>query len=151
MICINETSKYVKPSIRNFVFRSFIFSCKIQKQLFRGVLKKGILNHFADFTGEHLCRSLFFDKVAGLGHVNLLKQRLRRRCFPVNVAKFLRKRFFYRTPQVAASEKSQQFTMQILKSFQKTLAINYITCFPSSRHKRRLPKSPGRRLFLGLF
>ena len=38
--------------------------------------------------------------------------------------------FFYRTPQVAVSEKSQQFTMSVLKSPQKALAINYITYFP---------------------
>ena len=45
--------------------------------------------HFAKFTGKHLCQSLFFNKVATL---------------PVNFAKFLRSFFSYRTPLVAASE-----------------------------------------------
>ena len=33
----------------------------------------------------------------------LLKKRLQHRCFPVNIAKFLRTAFFYRTPLVATS------------------------------------------------
>ena len=28
--------------------------------------KKGVLRHFAKFTGKHLCQSTFFNKVAGL-------------------------------------------------------------------------------------
>ena len=36
----------------------------------------------------------------------LLKKRLWHRCFPVNFAKFPRTLFFYRTPQVVASENS---------------------------------------------
>ena len=28
-------------------------------------VKKGILRNFANFTGKHLCQSLFFNKVAG--------------------------------------------------------------------------------------
>ena len=27
--------------------------------------QKGVLRHFAKFTGKHLCQGLFFDKVAG--------------------------------------------------------------------------------------
>ena len=30
-------------------------------------VKKGVLRNFAKFTGKHLCQSLFFNKVAGLG------------------------------------------------------------------------------------
>ena len=48
--------------------------------------KKGVLRNF---TGKHLCRSLFFNKVAGLRPANLLKKRLWHRCFPVNFVKFL--------------------------------------------------------------
>ena len=42
------------------------------------------------FTGKHLCRSVFFNRVVGRGLANLLKKRLRCRCFPVNFMKFLR-------------------------------------------------------------
>ena len=30
-------------------------------------VRKGILRNFTKFTGKHLCQSLFFNKVAGLG------------------------------------------------------------------------------------
>ena len=53
--------------------------------------KKGVLRNFADFTGKHLCQSLFFKKVAG--PATLLKKRLWHRGFPVNFAKFLRTSF----------------------------------------------------------
>ena len=35
--------------------------------------KKGVLENFANFTGKHLCQSLFFNKVAGLRLATLLK------------------------------------------------------------------------------
>ena len=28
--------------------------------------KKGVLKNYVEFTGKHLCQSLFFNKVAGL-------------------------------------------------------------------------------------
>ena len=65
--------------------------------------KKGALRNFTKFTGKHLCQSLFFNKVAGLRHATLLKNRLWRRCFPVNFVKILRTTFFHRTTLVAAS------------------------------------------------
>ena len=51
--------------------------------------KKGALRNFAKLTGQHLCQSLFFNKVAGLRPATLLKKRLWHRWFPVNFAKFL--------------------------------------------------------------
>ena len=56
--------------------------------------KKGILRNFAKLSGKRLCQSLYFNKVAGLRPANLLKQRLWRRCFLENFAKFLRTPFF---------------------------------------------------------
>ena len=38
-----------------------------QKQPPEVFCKKGVLEIFAKFTGKHLCQSLFFNKVAGLG------------------------------------------------------------------------------------
>ena len=37
--------------------------------------KTGVLRNFAKFTGKHLCQTLFFNKVAGLRPVTLLKKR----------------------------------------------------------------------------
>ena len=44
-----------------------------------------------------------FNKVAALKARNFIKKRLQHRCFPVNIAKFLRTPFFYRTPFVSVS------------------------------------------------
>ena len=54
-----------------------------QKQSPGGVLKKGVLENFANFTGKNLCQSLFFlKKLQGLSqslclrHANVLKKTL---------------------------------------------------------------------------
>ena len=72
----------------------FIFSFLLN-DYFRGsrsqmFLKIVVLKYFAIFTGKHLCWSLFFNKVTGLKTCNFIKKRLQHRCFPVNIAKFLR-------------------------------------------------------------
>ena len=51
------------------------------------------LEIFAKFTKKHLCRSLFFKKVAGLRTATLINKILRHECFAVNFAKFLRLSF----------------------------------------------------------
>ena len=51
--------------------------------------KKGAFKTFSKFAGKHLCKKLFFNKVAGLISTTLLKRELWRRCFPVNFVKFL--------------------------------------------------------------
>ena len=55
-----------------------------------GFCKKGVLKNFEKFTGKHLCQSLFFNEVTSLRPVTLLKKR----CFPVNLVKFLRTPIF---------------------------------------------------------
>ena len=55
--------------------------------------KTGIVKGFSKFTGKYLCQSLHFNKIAGLRTAILLKNRFRHKCFPVNLAKFLRTRF----------------------------------------------------------
>ena len=61
--------------------------------------KKGVLRNFSKFTGKHLCRSLFFNKVAGLRPATLLKKKLLHRCFPANFGKFLRTSFLIEHPR----------------------------------------------------
>ena len=51
------------------------------------------------FTGEHLCESLFFNKVAGLWFATLFKKRLLHKCFSVNFAKLLRTLFLQNTSE----------------------------------------------------
>ena len=43
-----------------------------------------------------------FNKIAGIQICNFNKKRPQHRSFPVNIAKFLRTTFFYKTPPVAA-------------------------------------------------
>ena len=70
--CIIQLNKYIKVTLRS---RPNVFC------------QKGLLRNFSKFTRNHLCRSLFFNKVAG--SVTLFKKRLWHRCFTVNSAKFL--------------------------------------------------------------
>ena len=51
--------------------------------------KKGVLKNFALFTRKNLCWRLFLITLRALA-CNFIKKRLRRRCFPVNIANFLR-------------------------------------------------------------
>ena len=55
------------------------------------------MRNFAKFTRKHLCRNLFFDKVRRCRSTTLLKTRLKRRCFLVNFAKFVRTLFLQST------------------------------------------------------
>ena len=55
---------------------------------------RGVLRNFTKSTGKHLCQSLFFNKVAGLGPPTLLKKKLWHIRVPVNFVKFLRTPFY---------------------------------------------------------
>ena len=48
---------------------------------------------FLEIHKKNTCARVFFDKVAGLRSVTLLKKRLWHKCFPVNFTKFLRTPF----------------------------------------------------------
>ena len=63
----------------------------------------GVLRHFKKFRNIHLKIPLLesiFNKVAGLHACNFIKKRLQQWCFPVNITKFLRTPFSYRTTLV---------------------------------------------------
>ena len=61
-----------------------------QKQPLKVFYKKAVLKNFAIFTVKHLRWSLLF---AGCLQHNFIKKRLQHRCFPVNIAKYLRTPF----------------------------------------------------------
>ena len=52
------------------------------------------LQNIAIFIGKHLCWSLFLIRLQAFQDCNFIKMRLQHRCFPVNIAKFLRTTFF---------------------------------------------------------
>ena len=62
-----------------------------QKQPPKLFCKKGVLRNFAKFTRKHLCKSLFFNKVAGLRPATLLKKRLWHRYLKNNSRRLLLK------------------------------------------------------------
>ena len=78
----------------NEVVSKTLFATKFRSSRSEVFCKKVVLRNFAKFTGKHLCQSLFFNKVAGLRPVTLLKKRLWHRYFPVNFPKFLRTPLF---------------------------------------------------------
>ena len=51
-------------------------------------MKKGVLENFVKFTGNHLRQSHSIDNVAGLRHATILKKRIWLMCFLVSFAKF---------------------------------------------------------------
>ena len=90
-------TNYVNYLIDNFLFLSetncISNNCQDKNIIYRSsrpevFCRKGVLRNIAKFAGKHPCRSLFFNKAAGL-----LKKRLRHWCFLVNFAKFLRTPF----------------------------------------------------------
>ena len=77
-VLLKKTEQHDQQILRNRSSRPDVFC------------KKGVLRNFAKFTGQHLCQSLYFNKVAGLRAATLLKQRLWHTYFPVNIAIFVR-------------------------------------------------------------
>ena len=65
-----------------------MFSFKSGHQ--RCSVKKVFLKNFANFTGKHLCWSLFLNKVAGYQACNFIKKRLQDCYFLWNLLNFLR-------------------------------------------------------------
>ena len=62
--------------------------------------KKGVLGYFAKFTGKHPCKSLFFNKVAGLTPETLLKKETLAQVFSSEFCDNSKNSFPYRTPRV---------------------------------------------------
>ena len=55
-----------------------------------GVLRKEVLLKILQYLQENTCVGVFLKQVTGLQVYNFIKKRLQHRCFPVNIAKFLR-------------------------------------------------------------
>ena len=92
-------------------------------------VKRGVLKNFAKFTENHLCQSLFFNKVTDLRSAALLKKRLWHRSFPLNFAKFLRIPFKLNTSGrlllwTTASETSNTKHLELIKRRSKVQEKN---------------------------
>ena len=75
-------SRFQKQPNYSTIFRS------IHRRYF---MKKAIIKHFVIFTGKHLYRALFFNKVAGHQSCNFIKKRLQHRYYLANIRKFIRR------------------------------------------------------------
>ena len=70
-------------------------------------LRKGVLRNFAKFTGKHLCQSLFFNKVAGLG-LQLYKKETLAQVFFCEFCEISKNTFFTEHLWATASELSRK-------------------------------------------
>ena len=67
-----KVAAYQKDSIKKWtflikIFKDILIYIKLLKQSREDALQKSVLKSFARLTGKHLCWSLLFDKIAGLG------------------------------------------------------------------------------------
>ena len=61
-----EISSFPEVLYKRRVLKNFSsFTEKYKNQSSGGILSKYILKNFAKFTEKHICRCLFFNKVAG--------------------------------------------------------------------------------------
>ena len=65
---------------------------KLRSSRLQMFFKIGVLETFTDFTGKHLCWSLFLIKLQAYA-CNFIKRRIQNKCFPVKFAKFLKTPF----------------------------------------------------------
>ena len=86
-------TQFFRTVFKKKQLRVNVFASKIRSHSFRApedVVQRCSSRDFSEFTGKHLCQSLFFNKVAGIGPATVLKKRFWHRCFPVNFEKFVR-------------------------------------------------------------
>ena len=69
----------------------------------RCFVKKGVFRNFAKFTGKHLCQNLFFNKVAGGGACNFIKQETLAQVFSYEFCEISKNTFFTEHAWVTAS------------------------------------------------
>ena len=87
------TFKETNPLLRRF--RSSHRRCSV---------KKGALRNFAKLTGKYLCQSLFFNKVAGLWPVTLLRKETLAQAFLCEFCEISKNTFSTEHLQTTASD-----------------------------------------------
>ena len=83
--------------------------------------KIGVLKNFANFTGEHLCWSLFLTKF----FTDVIKN-TPTQVFSCEISKIFKITFFHRTPPVAASVKRDSNTRCLPVEFAKFLRTLFL-------------------------
>ena len=80
---------YVFMYLVTYLLLLFTYCFFFQKQPPKCSIKKAVLENFTIFTGKCMCSSLS-NTLAGLQACDFIKKRPQYRCFPANIAKFLR-------------------------------------------------------------
>ena len=82
-------------------FIKLVFTPSSRPEVF---CKKSVFRNFAEFSGKHLCQTLFFNNVAGLGPraCNFIKKEVLAQVFSCEFCEISKNTFFHRTPLVAA-------------------------------------------------
>ena len=82
------TSYFLPVNIAKVLITAFLYTSRSSRlQMF---FKIGVLKNCANFTGKHLCWSLFLKNSCSLKACNFIIKRLQHRCFPVRFTKFLK-------------------------------------------------------------
>ena len=113
--------------------------------------RKAVLWNLAKFTGKHLCKNLFFNKVAALMPSTVLEKRLWHRCFPVNFAQFFKNIFYYTTPLVAAFEEYIIKSRVALVLTKSILVLISLEIFHQKKIKKRRARYPFKHLRWSIF
>ena len=87
----NNSQQFIAQFLVNF-FEKF----KFRSSRRRYSVRKRVLKNFAKFTGKHLCQSLFFNKVAGLGPgaCNVIKKEILAQVFSCDLCEISKNTFF---------------------------------------------------------
>ena len=100
---------------------------KVQKQPPQEFYKKDIFEHFAKFTGKHLCQSLFFKRLQAWGLQFYQKRNSDSGLFPVNFAKFSKTTFLKKTSErlllMAANLRRDHYTCSMCETFSENLTF----------------------------
>ena len=95
--CLQRNTFTYSKRLRRWKIVRLYYGINIREAAPEVFCKTGVIRNFAQFTGKHLCQSLFFNKVGGLRPATLLKKKLWHRCIPVGFAKLLRTPFLQNT------------------------------------------------------
>ena len=87
-ISLFETSL---KDVSNLKWRKFYPTKSLDRQkIYLYSTSKSVFKNFKKFIGKRLCWSLFLIKLQAFKAWNFVKKRLQHRCFPLNIAKYLR-------------------------------------------------------------
>ena len=93
-------AKHLRCLLLSFNYCSEKMSRSSHQEVF---CKKGVLRHFAKFTGKQLCQSLFFNKAADQA-CNFIKKETLAQVFSSQFCKISKSTFSYRSLPLTASE-----------------------------------------------